>query len=135
MIADYHPDRWGCPDWLDHAAYPSKGDGLKDWEWKWEFLRRFQGYRRLWAITPPDKNTNPEDRWRELSLKLHGDDLLITRIMYSMRVLWNPCLDSTQIEHNPFDNQGGTLYKFPPREYWEHFREHGKSYQELYRRS
>lgn len=132
MIADSHPDLWGCPDWLDHAAYPSKGGDLKDWEWKWEFLRRFEGYRKLWAIVPPNTNTDAEDRWRELRPKLNADDLLITRIMYSMRVIWNPYLNSTQTGHNPFDSQGGALYKFPPREYWEYFREHGRSYQELY---
>ena len=34
---------WGVPDWLDKTAYPSK---LSLTEWRWEFLRRREAYRR-----------------------------------------------------------------------------------------
>lgn len=37
--------KWGIPDWRDEAAYPAE---LPDELWRWEFLRRREGYRRDW---------------------------------------------------------------------------------------
>lgn len=38
---------WGVPDWRDESAYP-KPDQLTNTLWKWEFLRRDEGYRNDW---------------------------------------------------------------------------------------
>ncbi len=37
--------KWGIPDWRDEKAYPNK---LYDMDWHWEFLRRYEDYRKDW---------------------------------------------------------------------------------------
>lgn len=40
---------WGVPNWRDASAYP-KPDDLTPTLWKWEFLRRDEGYRKDWQV-------------------------------------------------------------------------------------
>lgn len=44
---EYRAINWGVPDWRDAAAYQAT---LSHAEYRWEFLRRREDYRRLWAI-------------------------------------------------------------------------------------
>ena len=123
---------WGCPDWRDRDSYPDTNESLERWQWRWEFVRRFDRYRNTWDSLPPIPDIDPEDRWRNLRPHLDTEDTLFTQLLFSMRKIWNPCLNYTQLVGNPFQFQGGTQYKFPPRAYWEHYRHEGRSYQELY---
>lgn len=125
-------NRWGCPDWRDRDSYPDTNESLERWQWRWEFTRRFDGYRNVWKSLPPIPDIDPVDRWRDLRPALDTEDTLFTQLLFSMRKIWNPCLNYTQLVGNPFQFQGGTQYKFPPREVWEHYRHEGRSYQELY---
>ncbi len=125
-------NRWGCPDWRDRDSYPDANESLERWQWRWEFVRRFDEYRNTWDSLPPSPHIDREDRWRNLRPALDTEDTLFTQLLFSMRKIWNPCLNYTQLVGNPFQFQGGTQFKFSPRAVWEHYRHEGKSYQELY---
>jgi hypothetical protein len=45
-VTDKQQD-WGVPDWRDAKAYP-KTNQISLTLWKWEFLRRDEGYRKDW---------------------------------------------------------------------------------------
>lgn len=53
--------RWGVPDWEDGNTYPGKDDLTID-EWRWEFLRRSEGYRE--DFLKPDESFIGESKGR-----------------------------------------------------------------------
>jgi hypothetical protein len=92
MTEDAERQRWGCPDWRSADAYPKSPDDLADWEWRWEFLRRTQGYRRYWTSLPrpsgPKISTgNPGFDYRTPPAK----DIAAVRQKYSLYLLPDPC--------------------------------------------
>lgn len=119
------PIDWGCPDWRDAKAYPACADSLKDWEWRWQFMRRWPVYRNLYFSLPrrptidPNLEFDPDDRTRGVGrAELSGYNAEHIWHLTNMQVMWNPILE--QLHKNPFQrNKGGSLYRLPSREYWE----------------
>ena len=53
MRSDTATNRWNVPDWRKSTLYP-KPDEVSDTQWRWEFLRRSDEYRRDWEIYQED---------------------------------------------------------------------------------
>jgi hypothetical protein len=94
--------RWGCPDWRDKKSYPQTADDLKDWQWRWEFLKRTKGYRRAW-----DNGTPIDNDERRL---LHPNDLEYSRIVWGLPNLPNPVSDFRGF-HSIFSKRAGGLIR------------------------
>lgn len=113
-------ERWGCPDWRDRGSYPETPDDLKDWEWRWQFMRRFPKYRELWGVLPRfPEGFDDDDSSRGYGLSSHQNEI---RYSTNMQSLTNPNLD--RIDYNPFRIElDGSLFYFPSRAYFEEFHE------------
>jgi hypothetical protein len=114
-----------CPDWRDAEAYPSNQGELKDWEWRWQFMRRSRDYRRFYFSLPrnaaldPNLEFEPDDSSRGIGLAGYSpvDEERIWNAL-NTRVVWNPTIEKH--ERNPFIlEKGGGLFWLPERAYWE----------------
>lgn len=67
-------DKWGIPDWRDASAYPDP-ENTSDLQWKWEFLRRREDYRKDWetysALTREKIKEHPSNDPIEYVRSLH----------------------------------------------------------------
>jgi hypothetical protein len=88
-------DRWGCPDWLEEESYR---DDLKDWQWRWEFLKRTKQYRRAWERGIPTDGSH--DRLH------HPEDLEYSIAVFGLPNLPHPGSDFRG-SHNIFNPRGG----------------------------
>jgi len=61
LPASLPDNKWNVPDWKCPGDYP-KAESTKDWEWRWEFIRRHEDYRGAWQEieNDPDKD-KPSD--------------------------------------------------------------------------
>lgn len=117
---------WGCPDWRDHKSYPSNADDLEDWEWRWQFMRRWPAYRDLFFSLPrltaldPDLEFDPDDSYRGLGRAGFSEEKIGNiRHLTNMMTVPNPALNHIA-DKNPFViDKGGIKYTLPPRSYWE----------------
>lgn len=62
-------EKWGVPNWQDTTVYLKEPADLLLDEWRWEFLRRDQGYRRAWLKRCGDTNI---DSVNAAIFDLHG---------------------------------------------------------------
>ena len=116
---DIEIERWGCPDWRDAKAYPSSPNDLTDWEWRWQFMRRWRVYRKLYFSLPRKPSVDPElefdldDNIRGLGQAgLSDDEADNIRHLTNMQVLRNPFRE--QLPENPFHrDKGGVLFRLP----------------------
>lgn len=96
---------WQTPHWTSRSDYPVSGDALSDWRWRWEFLRRDEGYQRAWQVgTPIDGNENR---------MAHPRDLYRVNYLYKLANLFDPCFDASG-HFNIFTPSTGIVQKWAP---------------------
>ena len=91
-MSENKKDRWGCPDWRDASAYPVSGDSLKQWEWKWQFVRRLPHYRNYWVgLDPIPLEDAPDSRNHPTQYRNPpNEDSETITMKYSLRPLPSP---------------------------------------------
>jgi hypothetical protein len=95
---------WGCPDWRDREAYPANPDDLKDWQWRWEFLKRTKEYRQAWQRGEPIEDDPAEFEYRLFS----PEDLEYGRTAWGLPNLPHPKSDFRGF-HSIFTKRAGGL--------------------------
>lgn len=107
-------DRWGCPDWRDASAYPVSGDSLKQWAWRWQFVRRLPHYRKYWVTLDPRLPKEPTDSKIDpfQHKKPPDEDGEIIAMKYSLGLMPSP--RSEGLRENPFiEGIGGSILILP----------------------
>jgi len=96
---------WQTPHWTSRDDYPVSGDALPDWRWRWEFLRRDEGYQRAWQAGTPI-----EDSGNRMA---HPRDLYRVNYLYELGNLFNPCFDPSGYR-NIFSRSTGLIFRWSP---------------------
>lgn len=87
---DQKLNKWGIPDWTDESAYPTARElGIN--QWRWEFLRRNQDYRKFFSGISDPFLTDEENHLIEtFGLLIPVDPSLSVRALlaYPVSELW-----------------------------------------------
>ena len=110
---------WQTPHWTNRCDYPASGDALSDWRWRWEFLRRDEGYQRAWQAGTPIEYPGASPN-SPLTRMAHPDDLYRVLYVYKLANLFNPCFDASRY-HNIFSPRTtGLIFRWaPPNKFLE----------------